>query len=244
MRVEPVAETSGTRGSAARASPTSRPPMTSCDRPSGASPKRARARSSTAWVARAVSGVFSDGFQITGSPQTRASAGVPGPDGDGEVEGRDDADRPQRLPGLAHVVAGPLAGDGQAVELARQADGEVADVDHLLHLAEALGGDLAGLERDQRGEVVLGRRAAPRRAGGPVRRGAGRGRGARRRRRRSRRRGRLRSRRRRRCAPAGAVEPSIGERVAIPAGSKVASDTPRRVRRVRASSGLRSWTAA
>jgi hypothetical protein len=36
-------------------------------------------------------------------------------------------------------VAGALAGDGQAVQLARQADREVADVDHLLHLAEALG---------------------------------------------------------------------------------------------------------
>ena len=72
MRVEPVAETSGMRGSAARASPASRPPMTSWDRPSGASPNRAMARSRMAWVASAVRGVFSDGFQITGSPQTRA----------------------------------------------------------------------------------------------------------------------------------------------------------------------------
>jgi hypothetical protein len=41
----------------------------------GASPKRFTARSNRAWVASAVSGVFSDGFQITlESPQTSASA--------------------------------------------------------------------------------------------------------------------------------------------------------------------------
>ena len=51
---------------------------------------------------------------------------------------------------------GALGGDGEAVELARQADGEVADVDHLLHFAEAFGDDLAGLERDQPAEIVLG----------------------------------------------------------------------------------------
>ena len=59
------------------------------------------------------------------------------------------------MPGLAHGVAGPLAGHGQAVELARQADREVADVDHLLHLAEALLQDLAGLQRDQTAERRL-----------------------------------------------------------------------------------------
>jgi hypothetical protein len=36
------------------------------------------------------------------------------------------------------VVLRALAGDRQAVELARQADGEVGDVDALLRLAEAL----------------------------------------------------------------------------------------------------------
>ncbi len=50
---------------------------------------------------------------------------------------------------------GPLGGDRAAEELAREADGEVADVDHLLHLAEALLGDLAGLERDERAERLL-----------------------------------------------------------------------------------------
>lgn len=52
-------------------------------------------------------------------------------------------------------MAGTLGGDGEAVELARQADGEVADVDHLLHLAEALGDDLAGFQRDQPAELGL-----------------------------------------------------------------------------------------
>ena len=45
--------------------------------------------------------------------------------------------------------------DRQAVELARQADGEIADVDHLLDLAEALRQDLARLDRHEHGEVVL-----------------------------------------------------------------------------------------
>jgi len=35
------------------------------------------------------------------------------------------------------------------------ADGEVGDVDHLLHFTDALGEDLAVLERDQRAEIVL-----------------------------------------------------------------------------------------
>ena len=60
------------------------------------------------------------------------------------------------MPGLHHAVVGALGGDGQAVELAREADREVADVDHLLHLAEAFGDDLAGFERHEAAEIVLG----------------------------------------------------------------------------------------
>ena len=48
-----------------------------------------------------------------------------------------------------------LGGDSEAVQLPRQADGEIADVDHLLHFAKALGDDLAHLERDQRAERLL-----------------------------------------------------------------------------------------
>ena len=74
MVVEPVAEISGRRGSAAswRARPAA--PTTTSSRPSGASPKRAAARRNSAWQARAVSGVRSLGFQTTGSPHTSASA--------------------------------------------------------------------------------------------------------------------------------------------------------------------------
>ena len=60
------------------------------------------------------------------------------------------------MPGFHHAVLGALGGDGQAVELARQADGEIADVDHLLNLAEALGRDLAGFQRHEAAEIVLG----------------------------------------------------------------------------------------
>ena len=81
--------------------------------------------------------------------------GVPRPHGDREVERRDDGARTHRVPRLHQPVAGPLAGDGQAVQLARQPDGEVADVDHLLDLAEALGADLAGLDRHQLAELGL-----------------------------------------------------------------------------------------
>ena len=75
--------------------------------------------------------------------------GVPRPHGDGEVERRDDGARAHRVPRLHQPVAGPLAGDRQAVQLPGEADGEVADVDHLLDLAAALGADLAGLDRDR-----------------------------------------------------------------------------------------------
>ena len=49
----------------------------------------------------------------------------------------------------------PFGRDGQAIEHARQADREVADIDHLLHFAFAFGDNLAGLERDELAEVVL-----------------------------------------------------------------------------------------
>ena len=115
---------------------------------------------------------------------------------------------------------GALGGDGQAVELARQADGEIADVDHLLHFAEALGGDLAGLEGDQAAELGLAR-AAPRRAGAPARRAAAPAPCASR----GRPRGRGRSRP---CRLLGAglgdgrrsVSPVIGERAGRPAAAK------------------------
>ena len=107
------------------------------------------------WTAIAVSGVRGDGFQTIVSPQTARDHRVPGPDRDREVERGDDADRPQRLPLLDHAVPRPLAGDRQSVKLARQADGEVAHVDHFLDFALPLGADLAGLQRDQKPEIGL-----------------------------------------------------------------------------------------
>ena len=52
-------------------------------------------------------------------------------------------------------MAGAFAGDGEAVKLARETDREIADVDHLLHFAEALLQDLAGFEADETAERVL-----------------------------------------------------------------------------------------
>ncbi|MNT11442.1 hypothetical protein D3C72_1463240 [compost metagenome] len=46
-------------------------------------------------------------------------------------------------------MAGAFGRDGQAVQLARQADGEVADVDHFLHFTQAFLGDLAGFDGNQ-----------------------------------------------------------------------------------------------
>ena len=157
IRVEPVAETIGTSREATSASPIAAPPMTSCASPSGASgPKRFAARSKAFIAARALSGVFSDGFQTTGSPQTSASAAFHAQTATGKLNAEMTAHGPHRMPGLHHAVARALGGDGKAVDLARQAHGEVADVDHLLHLAETLGDDLSGFEGDDRADRLLG----------------------------------------------------------------------------------------
>ena len=60
------------------------------------------------------------------------------------------------MPGLGHLVTRALRGDRLAGELARKTNGEVADIDHFLHFAQALGDDLARLKRDQRAERFLG----------------------------------------------------------------------------------------
>ena len=73
IRVEPVADTIATPSWAASAAPTSAPPCTTWLSPAGA-PTSAAARASRASHASAVSGVLSDGFQITGSPATSARA--------------------------------------------------------------------------------------------------------------------------------------------------------------------------
>ena len=93
-------------------------------------------------------------------PQGRVSAHgrdgrVPRPHRHGEVEGADHPDHAQRVPLLAHVMIGALAGHGQTVELPRQSHREVADVDHFLDFALALGADLAHFQGDQRTERLL-----------------------------------------------------------------------------------------
>ena len=82
--------------------------------------------------------------------------GVPRPHGDREVERRNDADDASRPPGFNELVIGALGLDREAVELTRQADGEVADVDHLLHFAETFRLDLADLDRHQPTEFGFG----------------------------------------------------------------------------------------
>lgn len=79
IRVLPVALTTGTRLDCTSASPASRPPTSRACSPSGAVPGWALPNAATALrnrasQASAVSGVFSDGFQTTLSPQTKASA--------------------------------------------------------------------------------------------------------------------------------------------------------------------------
>ena len=161
MRQLPVAETRGSRPSATMVSPIS-----------AASPRH-RLKTPSHPLARATS---SDDFlhrnraqrcQRRWLPDHRIAAdrrdhGVPRPDCHREVEGRDDSDRPQRVPLLEHPVVWALAGDREAVKLARQPDGEIAHVDHFLNFAFAFAPDLAGLDGDQQPEIGLSaRRASP-----------------------------------------------------------------------------------
>ena len=96
-----------------------------------------------------MSGVFDDGFQIIVSPHTAAIIEFQDHTAIGEVERGDDADRAERMPLLVHAVARPLRRDRETVELSRQADGEVGDVDHLLDFALTLCLDLPHLECDE-----------------------------------------------------------------------------------------------
>jgi len=81
--------------------------------------------------------------------------GVPTPHRHREVERGDHTDDSERMPLLVHPVPRALRVHRQPVELTRQADREVADVDHLLDLALALGLDLPVLESYERAEILL-----------------------------------------------------------------------------------------
>src|SRR5207245_10678426 len=63
-------------------------------------------------------------------------------DRDREVERRDDADNPERVPLLEQAMVPPLRGDLFAEELPRLPDREVAGVDDFLPLAQRLAQDL------------------------------------------------------------------------------------------------------
>jgi hypothetical protein len=81
--------------------------------------------------------------------------GVPRPDRHRKVEGGNHADHAERMPLLVHAVLRTLRVHGEAVQHARLPDGEIRDVDHLLHFAVALGLDLAVLQGHQTAESIL-----------------------------------------------------------------------------------------
>ena len=59
------------------------------------------------------------------------------------------------MPLLVHAVLAALGVHGAAIEHARLADRQISHVDHLLHLAQSLGDDLAVFERHQLGQFAL-----------------------------------------------------------------------------------------
>src|SRR5271154_4316855 len=61
---------------------------------------------------------FFGGLPDDGVAADEGEGGVPAPDGDGEVEGGDDADDAERMPGLHHAMFGTLGGDRETGELA------------------------------------------------------------------------------------------------------------------------------
>ena len=62
---------------------------------------------------------------------------VPVPYGNREVERTDDANDTEGVPLLVHAVPWALGMHREAVQLAGKANGEIADVNHFLHLSEA-----------------------------------------------------------------------------------------------------------
>ena len=81
---------------------------------------------------------------------------VPRPHRDGEIEGGDDADDAERMPRFHHAMLRAFGGDGEAVELARETNGEITNINHLLHFTLAFGDDFAGFEADEGSEFHLG----------------------------------------------------------------------------------------
>ena len=101
---------------------------------------------------RGLAGRFPEG----GVAADRGQGAVPGPDSHGKIEGGDDADHAQRMPLLHHAVLRPLGGDGQPVQLPGKADGEIANINHLLHFAFAFRQDFPGFQRDKSAQIGFG----------------------------------------------------------------------------------------
>ena len=140
------------RGESTSCWPTVASPMRRVARPLGTSPNFFAVLSKMAWVARAVRGVFSEGFQTTALPQTRARAAFQLQTATGKLKAEMMPTTPERVPGLHHAMAGALGRNGEAGELAGEAGGEGADVDHLLDFAVAFGEDFAGFDGDEAAE--------------------------------------------------------------------------------------------
>jgi len=98
---------------------------------------------------------FERGFQITVSPQTIARSAFQLHTATGKLKALMMPTTPSGCHCFEHAMAGALAVHRQSVELAREADGEIGDVDHFLNFAESFGEDLAGLESHEAAEFVL-----------------------------------------------------------------------------------------
>ncbi len=88
-------------------------------------------------------------FPDHGIATDQRQRGIPCPHRNREIERGNDTANTQRVPGFHHAMTWALGRDGQAVQLARQADSEIADVDHFLHFTYTFGQNLAGFQRHQ-----------------------------------------------------------------------------------------------
>ena len=85
----------------------------------------------------------------------RGQGRVPRPDRNRKIKCGNDGDDAKRMPLLHQAMVRPFRLNRQAIKHPRLADGEVADVDHLLHFAFAFREDLARLERDEVAQIAL-----------------------------------------------------------------------------------------
>ena len=96
-------------------------------------------------------------FPNHGIATCQRKGSIPRPWCDREVKGGDQANNTQRMPIFHHFVARTFGRDGQTVKLARQAKGEIADVDHFLNFAKTFLIDLATFKRHQTAKRFFGR---------------------------------------------------------------------------------------